>query len=111
MFARFQVPLAQSADHGQDGLIEAAQELSRGDQVTGREEVELSTLLDWFEAALEDHAADGLSWFKSSADQHLAQAHDLAAILEHHGYKVTMITTDNPGEILYEDDHQVVAEK
>ncbi|MEM7222595.1 MAG: hypothetical protein AAF495_06430 [Pseudomonadota bacterium] len=102
MFARFEVPHAE--------MLQAAQDLCQGEEVSGAKEAELSTLIDWFEEALESPAEDGgLAWFKASASQHLDQAHDLAALLETMGHRVTMITTEDPGEILYEDDHQVVA--
>ena len=34
---------------------------------------------------------------------------EIAAILEEHGVMVKMIYTDNPGYLLYEDEHQIVA--
>ena len=103
MFARFEVPHA--------AMLQAAQDLCRSDEVSGTTEAELTTLIDWFEEALDSpDDATGLAWFKASATQHLSRAHDMAAILEHHGHRVTMITTEDPGEILYEDDHQVVTE-
>ena len=102
MFARFEVPHAE--------MLRAAQELHRDDRVAGETETKLGTLIDWFEVALErPQGAGGLAWFKASATQHLDRAHDMARILEDLGHRVTMITTDDPGEILYEDEHQVVA--
>jgi hypothetical protein len=34
----------------------------------------------------------------------------LIIILEKNGYHVSQITTDRPGYVVFEDDHQVVAE-
>lgn len=34
----------------------------------------------------------------------------LIAILEKNSYQVSQITTDRPGYVVFEDDHQVVAE-
>jgi len=34
----------------------------------------------------------------------------LITILEKNGYPVSQITTDRPGYVVFEDDHQVVAE-
>ena len=52
----------------------------------------------------------GISWLKPTAGEHIAQMRALVAILEDNGYHVSQITTDRPGYIVFEDDHQVVAE-
>ena len=55
-------------------------------------------------------SADAISWFKGSAQDLISRFRDMIAILEIHDRPVRMITTDDPGRILYEDEHQVVAE-
>lgn len=52
----------------------------------------------------------GLSWLKSSATEALAHLRALVIILEEHGIPVTMVTSDKPGYVVYEDNWQVVAE-
>jgi hypothetical protein len=52
----------------------------------------------------------GLSWFKPTADAHLQKAHELRAMLEENGCTITILKTDRPGFIVYEDDYQIVAE-
>ena len=52
----------------------------------------------------------GISWLKPTAGEHIAQMRALVAILEDNGYRVSQITTDRPGYVVFEDDHQVVAE-
>ena len=51
-----------------------------------------------------------LSWFKDSAREHIAQARNLAAILQNHCVPVRMLKTDRVGYVVYEDEYQVVAE-
>jgi hypothetical protein len=52
----------------------------------------------------------GLSWFKPDASDHLAYARQLAAVLREYGYEIQQRETTSPGKIIYEDDHQIVAE-
>ncbi len=52
----------------------------------------------------------GLSWFKPEADEHIKQMHRLKLALEACGVHVEILTTRDPGEIIYRDPHQIVAE-
>ncbi len=52
----------------------------------------------------------GLSWFKPTANEHLSKAYELAALLEQHGHVIEILKTSRPGYIIYDDEHQVVAE-
>jgi hypothetical protein len=52
----------------------------------------------------------GVSWLKATAAEHVANMRALGAILEEYGYRVSQVTTDRPGYIVFEDEHQVVAE-
>ncbi len=52
----------------------------------------------------------GLSWFKPGASDHIARAFELAATLERAGVMIEVIRSDRIGYVIYEDDHQVVAE-
>jgi|KBSMisStandDraft_5_1062788.scaffolds.fasta_scaffold1138098_2 hypothetical protein len=47
---------------------------------------------------------------QSGAVEHVAKMHALRAILEKSGYQISQMTTDRPGYVVFEDDHQVVAE-
>jgi len=47
---------------------------------------------------------------KPAAAEHIAKMRALIGILETNGYHVSQITTDRPGYVVFEDDHQVVAE-
>ena len=51
-----------------------------------------------------------ISWFKDSATEHLARVRELVALLETHGVPVRMLKAQRVGYVVYEDEHQVVAE-
>lgn len=51
-----------------------------------------------------------LSWFKDTAVEHLVQIRELIAILENHGVHVRTLKARRTGYIVYEDEHQIVAE-
>lgn len=50
-----------------------------------------------------------ISWFKSSATEHIDKMRQYAQILEAHDMAVKQLITERPGNIVYEDDHQVSA--
>ncbi|WP_420479376.1 hypothetical protein [Brevundimonas sp. FT23028] len=52
----------------------------------------------------------GLSWFKPSAAEHIQRMHALKVALEACGVHVEVLTTRDPGLIVWQDEHQVVAE-
>jgi hypothetical protein len=52
----------------------------------------------------------GLSWFKPAATEHVRQMHQLKVALEACGVYVDILTTRDPGVIVWQDKHQVVAE-
>ena len=52
----------------------------------------------------------GISWFKSTAKLHISQAMTLKALLDEVGYPITILRERRIGYIVWEDEHQVVAE-
>jgi hypothetical protein len=52
----------------------------------------------------------GLSWFKPTANDHIDHARRLSLLVAQGGYEVRLLKTRRPGFIVYEDDHQIVAE-
>jgi len=50
-----------------------------------------------------------LSWVKISATEHVGKLFHLKALLEQAGWIVSELRTTRPGQVLYEDEHQVVA--
>ncbi len=123
-FLRFVLP-GQHPDSGaRDGVFEAAYQLSQSGALPEAQQRELDDLLQWFEEHLDTptrfnktrskgwyrRSPKGISWLKPTAEAHLERLRYLVAILKGNGLQVCMIKTRNPGYVVYEDDHQVVAE-
>ena len=51
-----------------------------------------------------------LGWFKASASLHIQNMRLLSHILHDHGVNVDVVRSDRTGYLVYEDEHQVVAE-
>lgn len=51
----------------------------------------------------------GICWFRSEAREHIAHARELACLIHEAGHPTSMLKTRFPGQILYRDDHQIVA--
>lgn len=52
----------------------------------------------------------GLSWFKPEAVEHIQEMHAIKTGMEACGLHVDVLTTRDPGYIIWEDEHQIVAE-
>jgi hypothetical protein len=50
-----------------------------------------------------------ISWFKDTATEHIYRFRQLSQILEAHEIPVIQYTTTRPGNIEYEDEHQIAA--
>ena len=121
MFVRFVVAKRHADTNEPMGIFEAVDLLPRKGLVAGWHENRLSELTQWFRAHLPypDRVARSarpnathraLSWFKASATEHIAQARELAAVLEANVIRTEMLTVARPGYIVYEDEYQVLAE-
>ena len=124
MYIRFVVLRANTSTGVRDGVFTTANELRDGDGLSDWEFEEIRQLLAWFGEHLETptrfnrtsskgwyrRSARGISWLRTTAVEHVTKMRALVAILESHGHHVTVIKAANPGYIVYEDEHQVVAE-
>lgn len=52
----------------------------------------------------------GLSWFKPTATEHIQRMHALKTALEACGIHVEVLTSRDPGLVVWQDEHQIVAE-
>ena len=108
----------------EEGVFGAAYDLRDSALTSVSDRRMLEDLLSWFEANLATPArfnrtkskgyyrrsTAGVSWLKPTATEHIAKMRALIVILEENGYRVSQITTKRPGYVVFEDDHQVVAE-
>ena len=107
-----------------DGLFVAAYDQPRNPELPGYRAENLSELIDWFRKNLKkpdrtDSSSSkghyrcdskGVSWYKDTAHEHIAKMREISAILHDLGLSVSERATVLPGYIVYEDEHQVVAE-
>ncbi len=63
-----------------------------------------------FEKTWGGQGRPGLSWFKPIASEHIKQMHQLKLAVEECGLHVEILTTKDPGPIIWQDEHQLVAD-
>ena len=121
MFVRFIVAKRHHDSNEPMGIFEAVDLLPRIGLVAYWHEHRLTELPDWFRvhlpfpdrlarSARPNATPRALSWFKTTATEHIAQARELAAVLDANDIRTEMLTAERPGFIVYEDECQVVAE-
>ena len=74
----------------------------------------LREVLDWFNRNLTAPALDEsdwrcLFWFRSNSQSVISRLWELAHLLEEEGVFVTKVRTNQPGTIIYRDEHQIAA--
>ncbi|MEM8650255.1 MAG: hypothetical protein AAGF54_06970 [Pseudomonadota bacterium] len=107
-----------------EGFFGAAYELRQSAALDKFSSERLESLLLWFNENLSiptkfnrtkskgahRRETKGLSWFKPSAEEALAKSFELISLLEEYGHNIEVLKTERVGYIVYEDEHQVVAE-
>src|SRR5262245_27070322 len=116
------VTMRSNGDSGvPEGIFQAASDLRNANELPPYDAERLLDILKWFGGRLQrplrftrsrrPHRKNkAISWFKSSAVEHIAKAREVVQLLEEHGWQVRTVKTDRPGYIVYEDDFQVAAE-
>jgi hypothetical protein len=103
------------------GLFQALDQARGSDFAPSWALKELGEISGWFKANLpvpaqfsrggwKGRGQPGLSWFKPVAKEHIRQMHRLKLALEACGVHVDILTTRDPGVIIWQDQHQLVAE-
>ena len=121
MFLRFVVGETDDTSKVAAGVFVAAYQLRDSGHLSEYEQEHLKGLLSWFEGNLQEPTRfrrsryprgedKGVAWFKPSARTYLAKIHELIHILEANDVHVRILKTKRPGYVVYEDDHQIVAE-
>ena len=103
------------------GVFVAAHGLYESGRLPDYEGERLGRLIEWFDLNLKrpdrftkssrrGAPSRGVCWFKPTARVHLAQIHEMVAILEENDVLIWRIKAPKVGYVVYEDEHQVVAE-
>lgn len=122
MYIRFITPRPVAAARGAaDGVFAAAYYCWRDDANPGWLRRALRDELDWFNENLlvpnrfgvvtrkSNRRYGGVCWFRDDARDCIAHAYLLTALLREAGASTSRVKTDAPGDIVYRDDHQIVA--
>ena len=121
MYIRFVVDVQDGRSGKRKGIFAALGILKRKDDVSNEDYKKYRELAEWFNEHLENPAKfnrsskphakpKAISWFKDTANEHIAKAREVVSLLEKYGIHVTMLKTNRPGYIVYESDNQIVAE-
>ncbi|MET7278607.1 hypothetical protein ABZS29_10295 [Kribbella sp. NPDC005582] len=116
-FVRFQSPVPDR--HGRRiGLFGLVNMLGKRGLLTAAEEEFRRTTNAWYDATYTDpstvdpavYGANPLAaaWFRTTAVELLGPVPQYLAILAAHNLPCERFTSDDPGRVLYEDEHQVV---
>jgi hypothetical protein len=123
-FIRFVLAKRHPESGFHDGVFRVAYQLCDDTDVSDTDRRSLRELIDWFEKNLATpdrfnrsrskgyyrRATRGIAWLRDTAKDGASKMHQLKSILESNGYQVRMIRANRVGFIVYEDEHQVVAE-
>ena len=120
MYLRFVVTENDEDSGRQMGLFSAGGVLNDKGHLYDYEVQIRNNILSWFSENLEvpDVQAsesnyyanpNTISWFKSTAIDHITKMREYAEILKAHDIQVKQLKTERPGKILYEDEYQVAA--
>jgi len=125
-YVRFVLKRRNRASGVADGVFEAIREVESSLRAGHADHERLRELDQWFDEHLPSPArrrvsksksiysygrnARGIAWLKDTATECISRMRELVAILEKHGHRVEMIREDRVGQVVYEDEFQVVAE-
>jgi hypothetical protein len=116
VLVRFCILRRDPDSHSDQGVFQAAFKLRDEGVLESFEEEWLERELKWLRMHLpspdclrDDGNHRAISWFKQDAKTPIEKIRSIVALLESKGVAVKMITTANPGSVLYEDKYQVVA--
>ncbi|WP_284163504.1 hypothetical protein [Frigidibacter sp. SD6-1] len=123
-YIRFVRPNRIENQRHREGVFCAAYELRDCPSVDGRTLAHLEEILQWFRENLPiagrfnrssskgayRRETQGLSWYKDVATEAIGKSFELVRLLAENGYPIEVLRCDRVGYVLYEDDHQVVAE-
>jgi len=124
MYLRFILMQKHPHTGVEEGVFKSAYALRRSGKPVQYEYDELDQMLKWFgknlpvptrfnrtkSKAYLNRNSRGISWLKPTSTKCISNMHALAVIMRRHGHHVSMIKTSRPGYIVYEDEHQIVAE-
>ena len=121
MYIRFVVDEIDEDSGVEMGIFQATFRLWRAGKLAPHEEAWWTEIRTWFNLKLEEPARlsrsrrpgankCAISWFKTSAKNHIRRAREVTALLAEHGIQSRMLRSKRPGYVVYEDRFQITAE-
>ncbi|MEO1563098.1 MAG: hypothetical protein AAFR98_06635 [Pseudomonadota bacterium] len=124
MYIRFVSERKASDTSARLGIFDAAYSLKLTGSLPYSDQDRLEELLHWFETNLPIPSkfsrstskgkyrrnSKGISWLKDSSEEVVSRCFDLKTFLEDHDEQISVLRENRLGYILYEDEHQIVAE-
>ena len=114
MYLRFQTKVRDSDSGRPTGILVAAHRLRDSNDISVEEEAWLRKYLDYFNQHLkvpaclsEPENRRAISWFKEGSGM-IDRVWNLKSFLEEHDLFIDVLSSRDPGFIVYEDGHQVV---
>jgi hypothetical protein len=119
-YVRFVVSVIDEDSGRRRGVFQAAADLCDSKELSEHDLKALQAVRKWFNVHLDaparfarsrrrNAAPKAISWFKSSAIEHVSRMHEMCRILNEHGIATQMITSRRPGYVVFEDEHQIAA--
>ena len=120
MFIRFVSGEIDEDSRVSAGIFCAASNLLEERALDDNDFAALTDLMGWFHTHLKGpfdyrlrsphRARRAICWFKPTAFEHLARTWEMARILERNDVYIWVIKASRTGNVLYEDDAQILAE-
>jgi hypothetical protein len=123
MYLRFVVADIDENSERESGVFQAAYRLNDEGILHAHEQEQWDSIRKWFGKHLKvptrftaakppfyRKKKRAICWFKDSAHEHLKRIRELIAILDDHDVAVRVLKESRVGYIVYEDEHQIVAE-
>ena len=122
MYLRFVSPLRNRRRDLHMGIFQAAFRCRDQDGIRLKLKQQLISEIEWFKRHLPEPDLwcfnyldvrglhrDPVSWFKPSATRMIKHAENLSRLVDEAGIPIRKLASDCPGEVVYEDDFQIVA--
>ena len=121
MYIRFVTGLTDPDTGLEEGIFQSAADVLYGYWITESWlRTEILRSLDWFNEHLERpsrlngmsrrrRGQFGMCWFRPEARHHIREAHHMAWLISEAGRPTRLVRAVHPGEIVWRDDHQLVA--
>lgn len=121
MYIRFVTEEMDEDAHRPVGVFQVVYRLLKNGELDEAAHDRLREHLDWFRKNLDapdrvtrtrrpDAPGKAISWFKPTAVEHIRRMRAMCDELFEHGVVVRMIKAERTGFVVFEDEHQVVAE-